>query len=309
MTASNAAPTGSGRPTLPNAIGIPIVALLILIFVFVGFPWDSLARRVAYEMSRASGAEVSIVSLSPSISARGPVLRARDVVIEHPAVDRVHLRELEIAPRFSTSWFTGQAKLRVWADSDLGLVDGLLGIGSASSFTGDVRGVQLERLPLRTDASGVRLAGKLDATMDMNLAPNGTLAGRVEFESASLVVESDTLPIPLAFSRADGVIVILESGATQIETLNVEGALVEGQLSGEIGLVHRSQSPPVDLEARLRIVDPTLRGLAPGAGLPITPQGNVDVRVRGTLDAPRIERVAATARTAANPRRAPGAAR
>lgn len=304
MTESNAAATGSGRPTLPNAIGIPIVALLILIFVFVGFPWDSLTRRVAYEISRASGADVSIVSLSPSISARGPVLRARDVVIAHPAVERVQLRELELAPRFSTSWFSGQAKLRIWADTNLGVVDGLLGIGSASSFAGDVRGVLLEHLPLRTDASGVRLAGRLDATTDVQLAPNGTLAGRVGFESTSLVIESDTLPMPLAFSRADGVIVILEDGATQIENVNVEGALVEGQFSGEIGLVHRSQSPPVDLRAKLRIVDPTLRQLAPNAGFVVSPQGEIDVRIGGTLADPRVQPVGGgPGSTAGGPRR------
>jgi type II secretion system protein N len=279
----------SGPGTLPSFIAIPIVIILILAFILLGFPWDSLARRVAAEISAASGSTVSIENLAPALTARGPVLRARDVVIEHPAVDRVRLLELEIAPRWSTSWFMGEPALRIWADTELGLIDGILGLGETSSFVGRVSQVELSRLPLRLDASGVRISGRLDADADVALAPNGTLSGRVAFLSPSLVVESNGLPMAIPFSRAEGVIVILDSGATRIESVMLEGELLEGRLSGEIGLVHHSQAPPIDLQAEFRIVNPMLRQLAPGVGIPMSPNGEISVRVRGTLDAPEIE--------------------
>lgn len=275
--------------TLPKRVGIPIAVVLILIFVLLGFPWDSLARRVAAEISAASGSSISIDTLAPALTARGPVLRARDVVIEHPAVDRVRLLELEIAPRWSSSWFSGEPRLRVWADTELGLVDGVLGLGSTSSFEGHVGQVELAHLPLRLDASGVRLSGRIDADANVALSPNGTLSGRVAFSSPSLVIESNKLPMAIPFTRAEGVVVILENGATQIESVDLEGELLNGKLSGEIGLVHRSQAPPIDLNAEIRIVDPTLRQLAPGAGVPISPDGTIKMRLGGTLDAPEID--------------------
>jgi hypothetical protein len=67
--------------------------------------------------------------------------------------------------------------------------------------------------------------------------------------------------------------------------------VVEGELSGEIGLVHRSQSPPLDMTGHLVIHDRTLRQLAPGAGLLLSPDGEADIRVSGTIDAPRITTV------------------
>jgi type II secretion system protein N len=291
---SNASAIGKGRPTLPSAVGIPIVVALILIFIALNFPWDSLTRRIEFEISAASGGRVSIQSLAPALTARGPVLRALDVRVEHPAIDQVRLRELELAPRFSLSWFSGNPRLRIWADGDLGIVDGVFVLGAAPEFVGNVERVDLARLPLRLDASRLRLAGTLDARTDVVLDPGGTLKGRVEFESLSLVIESDTLPMPIPFTRTVGVVLILDSGATQIESMVVEGPLVEGNLSGEIGLVHRSQSPPIDLELNVRIVDPVLRSLAPAAGLPISRQGAVDVRVRGTIDAPEVESLART---------------
>jgi type II secretion system protein N len=280
--------TRSEAKTLSKSVGIPIVVVLILIFILLGFPWDSLARRVAAEISAASGSSVSIDTLAPALTPRGPVLRARDVVIEHPAVDRVRLLELEIAPRWSSSWFSGEPKLRVWADTELGLVDGVLELGSTSSFAGQVGQVELARLPLRLDASGIRLSGRIDADANVALAPNGTLSGRVAFSSPSLVVESNKLPMAIPFTHAEGVVVILENGATQIESVTLEGDLLNGKLSGEIGLVHRSQAPPIDLSAEIRIVDATLRQLAPSAGIPMSPDGTIKLRLGGTLDAPEI---------------------
>ena len=93
----------------------------------------------------------------------------------------------------------------------------------------------------------------------------------------------------IPFSRAEGVIVILEDGSTQIESLAVEGDLIEGSLSGEIGLVHHSQSPPIDLLVRLHIVDEILREFAPDASIAGSPDGEISAHVRGTIAAPKVE--------------------
>ncbi len=284
---------------------IPVAIAVILLIVAIRFPWDSLARRVAWEISVASGARVTISTLAPALTARGPVLRARDVLIEHPATDRIRLQELEIAPRRILQWLSGAPSLRIWTTSDLGVIDGVLGLGETTSFVGDVHQVELARLPLRLEASGVELSGQLDGVADITLDPNGTLRGRMTFECASLVVTSNRLPMAIPFSRAEGVIEILESGATQIETLTLEGDIVEGQLSGEIGLVHHTQSPPIDLNVTMRIVDPALRQLAPSAGIPVSANGEVDLRIAGTFDAPSFTPSAGGAKRATRADRRP----
>lgn len=276
---------------LPPRVLWPIAALLVALFVLIRFPWDSVGRRVAWEISRVSGARVEVDALSPALTARGPVLRATDVTIEHPAVERVRLTELELAPRLSGSWLSGEPTVRVWARTGLGNADGVLRLGETPAYQGRVDGVSIERLPLRLDASRVRIAGVIDADADVALAPDGTLSGRVDFESPSLTLESPQLPIAIPFSRAVGTIEILETGATRIAGVRLEGPIVEGDLDGEIGLVHRSQSPPLDLQARLRILDPSLRQLAPSAGLPLAPDGSADLRIGGTIDRPDFQPV------------------
>jgi hypothetical protein len=69
----------------------------------------------------------------------------------------------------------------------------------------------------------------------------------------------------------------------------LEGEVIEGEISGEIGLVHRSTSPPIDFTGQLRIVAPLLRQAAPSAGFSLSGDGETSVRVRGTLDRPELE--------------------
>ena len=309
MTESKAPVKGLGSALPPPVIGIPIAVILILLFVVLGFPWDSLARRIAWEISSASGSRVTIDHLAPAITARGPVLRARNVVIEHRAIDHVRLDEFEVAPRFSTSWLRGEPTLRIWADSALGRVDGVLQIGESSAFEGRVSGVELARMPLRLEASDVRVSGRLDADTDMILTPEGTLHGRIAFSSPSLRFESSRLPVPIAFTHAEGVIEILETGATRIDDVSVEGPALSGELEGDLGLVHHSQPPPIDMTARVQLLDPALQQLAKAANLRLSSNGATALHVGGTVDAPTFEVLPSKESTASERARTLGARR
>lgn len=261
---------------------------LTLVFVALLFPWDAVARRLAYEIGVASGARVGLEELAPAFTARGPVLRARNVTIEHPSVQTLRVAVLELAPRLSTSWLAGEPRLRVYADSDLGVVDGRLRLGSAPAFDGRIERVAIERLPLRLEAAGVEVAGELTADADVELDPGGTLRGGVAFESPRLRIATPLLPLPLVFSRAQGSITLLETGATRIDALALEGEQLRGTLAGEIGLVHHSQPPPLDLRADLELLDPELRALALAARLPIDADGRGAMQIGGSAAVPVV---------------------
>lgn len=289
------APSGSNNRFLSRLSRLPIALALFLLFIGVLFPWDVVGRRVAWEISRVSGARVEVSELSPGISARGPVLRARDVTIQHPAVSRVQVETLEIAPRFSSSWLSGEPTLRIFAVTSLGRADGLLRLGTAPAYQGRVTEVDFARLPLRLAASALSLRGQLDADANVALDPQGTLSGSIDFRSPGLEIGMPLLPGPLILDEANGRLEILETGATRISDVRFEGQAIQGEVSGEIGLVHASQSPPIDLVADITLLDPNLRRLAPGAGLRLDQKGHSRFALRGTIDGPRVQPLPATA--------------
>ena len=148
MIDSNPAAARSGRAFLPPLLAVPLALVLVAIFIALLFPWDSVARRLTHEIARASGGEISIQELAPAFTARGPVLAARNVLVVHPAIDRVRIEILELAPRWSTSWLRGAPTLRIWASTELGQIDGVLQLGASSAFVGQVSEVEIEKLPL-----------------------------------------------------------------------------------------------------------------------------------------------------------------
>lgn len=267
---------------------LPLAIVLTLLFVVLLFPWQSVARRLAHELGAATGARVALEELAPAWTARGPVLRARNVVVEHPSVHVLRVSALELAPRFGMSWLSARPRLRVYAESDLGRVDGVLVLGAEPAFDGAVEQVAIERLPLRLSAAGISVAGELSADADVALDPGGTLRGRIEFDSPRLELQAALLPQPLSFTQAKGALAILETGATRIESVALEGPQLRGTLTGEIGLVHRSQPPPLDLKAELEIADPGLRALALAARLPLDANGKGALAIRGTAALPEF---------------------
>ncbi len=286
MTEPRLARPAAAPGSIPLWVTIPLAVALTITFIGLLFPWDAVARRLAFEIGAASGARVEIGALAPAWTARGPVLRAREVRIEHPSVEALRVDPLEVAPRFSMAWLSGRPRLRVYADSALGRIDGVLVLGPEPAFDGRVERVAIERQPLRLAAAGVRVVGELAAIADVALDPGGTLRGRVEFESPALQIEAALLPLPLRFSRATGTLSILESGATRIESVSLEGEQLRGTLEGEIGLVHHSQAPPLALDAEVEILDPELRALAQAAQLPIGADGRAALRIGGTAALP-----------------------
>ena len=99
----------------------------------------------------------------------------------------------------------------------------------------------------------------------------------------------DYLVKPFAFAELLArVRALLRRGTPQSSEITV-GDLV-------IDLAQRSAEragKPIDLTAKFRIVDPMLRRLAPGAGIPMSKNGEIAVRVGGTVDAPSIEPLSA----------------
>ena len=66
------------RPLL--ALGIPLAGTLLTgLFIFLGFPYDLLADRLAAQVERALGVRIEIQEVGPKLHLAGPGLEARGV--------------------------------------------------------------------------------------------------------------------------------------------------------------------------------------------------------------------------------------
>ena len=171
-SASSAGPVE--LPPWVRTRAIPVAAaLLTLLFVVTGFPYDRLAPAVAARVSQVLGAQVSIASLGPSLSLLGPGVRASGLSVLWPDGSQLRLDSLRVRPAWSFAWLRGRPAFALRLAAPLGQVNGTLIVGSAPGFDGTVRDLELAKLPLQNLVPGASLDGKASGDLDLTNTPGG----------------------------------------------------------------------------------------------------------------------------------------
>ena len=113
------------RPLL--YVGAPIAGVLLpTLFVFLGFPYDLFAPRLARQLSSATGSEIVIESIEPRITMAGPGMAARNVFVLRPDGASLSFDPLFVRPAWSTSWLRGDPSIHIDLRSEQGSVQGTI---------------------------------------------------------------------------------------------------------------------------------------------------------------------------------------
>jgi type II secretion system protein N len=278
-------------PRLPRGllwVGVPLAGLaLIVFFVFLRFPFERFRDALAFQAGRALGAQVSIGGLDGAFGLAGPGFVARDVVVAWPDGARAAVARAAVRPAWSLAWLGGSPALHVAADADLGRVAGAVILGDEPGVDGRLSGVALARLPLARFTGGASLEGALDLDADLRMGATGPV-GDARFEARDGSFAAPNLPIAIPYEKLSGELRFGEDGSLAFEEVSLEGPMVSGTLSGGTGPGPSPWAAPLDaalhLEARDRNLHPTLRS----AGVPLRPDGSVDLKLGGSLSAPVI---------------------
>ena len=268
-------------------IGTPIAAVfLITIFVFLGFPYDQFAVPLSQQISQATGADVSIGQIEPRLTIGGPGVAARDVRIVTPDQQRIDVDPLEIRPAWSTSWLRGAPALKVDLESGIGQADGILTLADTPAWAGELREVDLARLPLENMA-GLALAGTLTAAADVELADTGPV-GPLSFDATAGSVRHESLPVPLEFERVNGDLMLGGDALVDVRSLELDGPMVFAEVSGTVLRAPRPGTERLDLDIALEIKSPPLQMILRQAGVRLNGQGRSSFNLGGTISNPRV---------------------
>jgi len=272
-----------------KVVVMPIMAfVLIVAFVFLGFPYEVVADRVLRSAELQTGATIRYASITPRITIGGPGFRLRQVDAitpggEHYSVDRVSVR-----PAWSLGWLTGSGALRVDLTSEHGQLDGVATIGRSLGWSGDMRDVDLAIVPIRVGSNDVDLEGRADVRADLMLR-DGRPEGEVEFQARDGELAYAALPIPIEFDTGEGRLTLGGEQWLRVETLKLEGPLVAVLLRGEIGRSDPPGREPLDASLDITVREAGLQQMARNMGLQLDAQGRATLEIGGTLSAPEIE--------------------
>jgi type II secretion system protein N len=261
-------------------------ALLTLLFLLWGFPYERLAARLTARLGAATGAQIAFADLGPYLSFAGPGFEAREVEIVTPQGTRFELERLRLRPAWSLAWLRLAPALHVDALGP-GRLSGVVTLGDAPAFAGELQQVDLARIPFSLLHPGTSVTGTLDAVVDLaRSAP--ALAGTLELTvtEGSLGVP-DRLPLGLAFDELRGSLRLGGDQLVRIDSLQLAGALLSGSATGSVGAASSLEAAPLDLDVELQAA-PALRPTLEGAGLRFDREGRARLRVEGTAGAPQL---------------------
>lgn len=277
-------------PTLPRRArlaGAVVAALLLLLaFVALGFPYERLRARVEHEAERATEADVSIGSLGPGLGLTGPVLHASDVSVRTEEGALLRVDELRVGPALAS--LALRPALRVDARGSLGRAHGTVYLGERTGFSGTLEEIDLGSPPLARLLSRLGLTGR--GRVDGTVRDGGTgLRGHVTFELTDGSFQHPSLPFALPYASLRGELEARDDGSIDVRHFGLDGPLLGAEVTGRVGAPapHYSGSP-LDLRATLHDVEPQARGLLQRLGVRVGRDGRADVRLAGTLSAPRV---------------------
>ncbi len=267
-------------------VALPLASLVLVgIFLLALFPYQRFHDPVVARLSQLTGASVTLEKLGGGISIGGPSLTATGLLFRWPDRRELLLERTRVRPAWSLSWLRGEPALHLETTGPAGSIDGSLWPSSGPSFAGQLRGVQLSRLPLDHLADPFPLLGSLDARVDLRSGPAGP-TGEIRFEAREGSIALPTLPFDVPYQEAHGDIERSESGAFVVRQLEVTGPMISASAEGSVAANRRPELGALDLEVDLAVVDPGLQRMVQSYGIRLDADGTAHLQVSGTVSRP-----------------------
>lgn len=276
-----------GLPRSAKTLGIPLAGvLLILFFIYLGFPYDRLAEFISAELGREAGIRVAIQKVEPHLQLAGPGFQATGVDARWENGQELQLDRALLRPAWSLSWFRGSPALHLELAGPAGEAVGRLTLNGAGAWKGELRGADLSALPLSALWPGADLEGSIEASMDLRLEEEGPV-GTVVFEARDGSLATADLPMALPFERIQGDLAFGGEAFATIQSLRLEGPLLTAEVTGAVGKAPQFSAAPLALTVRLD-VNPSIQSLFQSAGVRVARDGSSRLRISGTPARPLV---------------------
>jgi type II secretion system protein N len=257
---------------------------LTTFFVLISFPYGRYGAWLASRLGASLGADVRALEVVPSLSWGGPVLRASQVTVQLQDGRRLDFEELRVRPAVSTSWLWLDPALRIWIESADGQVDGTFWLGESSSFSGELKDVDVEVLASHAAPDGLDLRGRADVELDVESGPEGLL-GVVSLEAREGSVAFPPYGLPVPFEELRGRFELDPESGVRVTVFELEDPALSLHAEGTLGAEPSLEQGRLDLQGELEVRNPGMRAVLADA-VRLDREGHAQLRLQGTLSRP-----------------------
>jgi hypothetical protein len=251
-------------PGLLRFVAIPLAgALLFLLFLHLGFPYDRLAGGLAERLGQATGTQIRFAALAPRLSLLGPGVEATGVTATLSAGERIEIERAFLRPAWSLAWLRGRPALHF-----------------------DLTAVDLANLPLAGALPGASLEGKADLRVNLVLGGED-LAADFDFSARDGSLALPGLPMAVPFTSFAGELALGGESLLELANVALEGPLVSALASGTLGRGASVASSPLAIDLEIT-AQPGMQAPLQAAGIELGPEGSRKLQLTGTPIRPEI---------------------
>jgi type II secretion system protein N len=280
------APDSGARVSRPLRIAAIAAAAVLLtgLFVFLGFPWDRLADRIAGALEAATGQRVALASAGPHLSLLGPGIALEGLQATAPDGTTFEFERVRLRPAWSPSWLMLRPAVFVDAESPLGHVRGVTRLSAEPAFDGELRDLDLAALLEGRLPPGTTLTGTADVDAALAIGPEG-VAGPVALHLRDGTLSHPELPMDVPYETLDAELELGGDVTARIVSFSLRSPLGTGSLTGTVGRAAQLAQAPLDLALDITASE-QIRGGLSAQGVQLGRDGTLSLQVGGTLSAP-----------------------
>jgi type II secretion system protein N len=271
------------RPLRITAIALAALVLTST-FVYLGFPYELLAHRVAREVQSATGYVVSYGPVGASPGLLGPGIAIDELHASDPEGGSFDFSRVRLRPAWSLSWLTARPAFFVDAQSSLGHVRGVTTLRGPLAFDGEVREIDLTSLLAGALPQGTELTGVLDVVADVQLAEQGA-EGSLSLTAREGQLAYPGLPLDVPYDQIEGELRLGGEATAEILSLTIQSPMGSGSITGTIGPSPVLSRAPLDLSLEITAAD-GIRGAIEAQGVRFGQDGTISLKVGGTVTRP-----------------------
>ena len=268
-------------------VGTPILAfVLVLSFVFLGFPYEDLLPAASRELGNMTGGEARIGAIEPEITRGGPGFALREVSLVQDSGESFDLDHLRVRPAWSTRWFQGEPAFFIDLMSSLASLEGTYTLGESPGFSGELAVPDMAGLPLPGDDT-ISLAGALEARGELVMG-GGQPVGRIEFEAESGSATHPSLPMTIEFDFLRGQVEMGGEAWLTLDEIDMDGPIFSAKADGSVARPGGNRPAMLDIAVQLQVKNAPFRVLVSGLGIPIDRNGRTAFTLGGSLQNPTL---------------------
>jgi type II secretion system protein N len=266
-------------------VGTPVLGLsLVLLFMFLGFPYSDLIAPISQQIEQSTGSEIRIDRIEAQITRGGPGFSLHDLRLSEVGNAPLNWEVLKVRPAWSTSWFRGDPAFAVDLTGPSLALSGIVTAGDDYGFAGEVQLPDLSLLPLPADDS-ISLSGAMTAVGDLSYV-SGELQGTVAFEAEAGSAAHPSFPMALAFDSLSGRAQLGGEVLLTLEEFEFDGPIISARTEGTVAHPDGAASAALDLAVELEVANPAFQTALSAMGIRIGRDGRTTFDLGGTLQNP-----------------------